>query len=316
MYDVVDEHEYKDIVNKRRQREDFVVDDDGIGYADDGEEHLAEDRKASRGAADQQAGGTIDQDALKKKARKLNQARQRSAAEGSGNIASFLRQGPGPTKASGGGRGQRALHGSLDLDSLLDGLDAAPISASTSAKQPRKRPAASAGRPRVAPSPAQSASPATETPPPADEPFADQMELPEVEEEDAPTPTKRPVDADADTAAAAVADGPTTAAPAKKRSRFGKPSSTELAPTAAVQAAEQARVEQDAQARAAASPAMASGAPALAEAMTLGEGRCCLVAPPSCNSPPLLNLLVLVLLLPLPVCWQASRLTAGRTGLL
>ena len=40
IYDVVDEDEYQELVKKRRHREDFVVDDDGLGYYDDGEEHI------------------------------------------------------------------------------------------------------------------------------------------------------------------------------------------------------------------------------------------------------------------------------------
>lgn len=38
IYEKVDEEEYRDLVEKRREREDFVVDDDGLGYHDDGEE--------------------------------------------------------------------------------------------------------------------------------------------------------------------------------------------------------------------------------------------------------------------------------------
>ena len=49
VYDVVDEQQYKEIVRARRNQEDFVVDDDGTGYYDDGEEHLfeADDSKDS-----------------------------------------------------------------------------------------------------------------------------------------------------------------------------------------------------------------------------------------------------------------------------
>jgi DNA polymerase alpha subunit A len=42
VYDVVDEKQYRVIVRNRRKQEDFVVDDDGTGYYDDGEEHLFE----------------------------------------------------------------------------------------------------------------------------------------------------------------------------------------------------------------------------------------------------------------------------------
>ena len=43
VYDEVDEDTYKELVKSRRQREDFVVDDDDLGYADDGEEHIQND---------------------------------------------------------------------------------------------------------------------------------------------------------------------------------------------------------------------------------------------------------------------------------
>lgn len=42
VYDVVDEEQYAEIVRKRREMGDFVVDDDGTGYMDDGEEHFWE----------------------------------------------------------------------------------------------------------------------------------------------------------------------------------------------------------------------------------------------------------------------------------
>lgn len=38
VYDMVDEDEYAKIVETRRKESDFVVDDNGIGYADHGEE--------------------------------------------------------------------------------------------------------------------------------------------------------------------------------------------------------------------------------------------------------------------------------------
>jgi len=38
VYEHVDEEDYRNLVDKRREREDFVVDDDGLGYHDDGEE--------------------------------------------------------------------------------------------------------------------------------------------------------------------------------------------------------------------------------------------------------------------------------------
>ena len=56
IYDVVTEEQYRELVNQRRKGEEFVVDDDGTGYYDDGEEHLfdvaeGDDHKYSREAS-------------------------------------------------------------------------------------------------------------------------------------------------------------------------------------------------------------------------------------------------------------------------
>jgi DNA polymerase alpha subunit A len=72
VYDVVDESEYRALVAARRQREDFVVDDDGLGYHDDGEERLGDeadhdddDRNNAR-KRDAVGGAALTQKALKK----------------------------------------------------------------------------------------------------------------------------------------------------------------------------------------------------------------------------------------------------------
>lgn len=44
IYDEVDEEGYKDVVRKRLNRDDFVVDDTGEGYADDGREEWQNER--------------------------------------------------------------------------------------------------------------------------------------------------------------------------------------------------------------------------------------------------------------------------------
>lgn len=81
VYDEVTEEEYQELVRKRQQADDFVVDDDGLGYADDGEEFI-ENADGSEGAAggrgDKGGGrkgvnGKINADSLRRKARKLNQ---------------------------------------------------------------------------------------------------------------------------------------------------------------------------------------------------------------------------------------------------
>ena len=44
IYDEVDEEGYKNVVRKRLNRDDFVVDDTGEGYADDGREEWQNER--------------------------------------------------------------------------------------------------------------------------------------------------------------------------------------------------------------------------------------------------------------------------------
>ena len=85
VYETMTENEYREYVERKREREDFVVDDDGLGYHDDGEydvramgandEQLAESGKKKR-----RGNGTA---ALTKEA--LRKARRNKAAgEGKG----------------------------------------------------------------------------------------------------------------------------------------------------------------------------------------------------------------------------------------
>ena len=45
LYEEVDEEGYKKVVRARLDRDDFVVDDNGKGYADDGREEWVDDRR-------------------------------------------------------------------------------------------------------------------------------------------------------------------------------------------------------------------------------------------------------------------------------
>ena len=90
VYDVLDEDQYEDLVRKRRQREDFVVDDEGLGYYDDGEEHAyeREEEKLQRNLAEKEARkksgvSTISAEALRK-ARRLGQLSEGSGRGGAG----------------------------------------------------------------------------------------------------------------------------------------------------------------------------------------------------------------------------------------
>lgn len=82
MYDEVTEEQYQELVRKRQQADDFVVDDDGLGYADDGEEFIdrpdgaegpGEGRGAGAAGSRKGVNGKINADTLRRKARKLNQ---------------------------------------------------------------------------------------------------------------------------------------------------------------------------------------------------------------------------------------------------
>ena len=46
MYETVDEEGYKKVVRNRLDQDDFVVDDNGEGYADDGREDWQNERQA------------------------------------------------------------------------------------------------------------------------------------------------------------------------------------------------------------------------------------------------------------------------------
>jgi DNA polymerase alpha subunit A len=138
LYDEVDEDAYTEIVAARRKREDFVVDDDGLGYDDDGEDHLFDGPDAAtlnkRGVH-----GNLDAKGLKK-AKKLKgqmQASSSSGLEGGGSsvtdagILGYMKTAAekktvarGPKPVTIGGLSAPAKP-SLDLDSMLNDLSAA-----------------------------------------------------------------------------------------------------------------------------------------------------------------------------------------------
>ena len=56
VYEEVDEEDYKKVVRGRLDRDDFVVDDNGEGYADDGrEEWMGEKRYDSASGSDEES---------------------------------------------------------------------------------------------------------------------------------------------------------------------------------------------------------------------------------------------------------------------
>ena len=128
VYDLVDESEYVQLVEKRRQGNEFVVDDNGLGYRDDGEEVLGvkedEFEKKKRILAGDIDEPDYDEDISKKKAQRLNKA----AAQGIGmanTMFSYVKTGQTTTKmASSAITAQQ----DLDIDKLLDDVSAKPQS--------------------------------------------------------------------------------------------------------------------------------------------------------------------------------------------
>ena len=116
VYEQVTESEYADIVRKRRQNEDFVVDDDGLGYFDDGEEHFGEDEAEGLEKAAPKQRGVIharSKDAVRK-ARKLKEARSDDGVQTS-KMTQFL--------GSEAPKAKKPVTKQLDaFESLIDGL--------------------------------------------------------------------------------------------------------------------------------------------------------------------------------------------------
>ena len=144
---IVDDDQYREIVRNRRKQSDFVVDDDGSGYYDDGEEHLfnadldapaggagSSGSKSSRAPQFRGAGAMeLNSKGRKKKgggglsmaalARGREQAREKHAASAAGtkNIgAMFLGMSKKGVSASAGPNKQSSAD--FDLDSMLDDL--------------------------------------------------------------------------------------------------------------------------------------------------------------------------------------------------
>ena len=108
VYDEVNEEEYEKLVNARREREDFVVDDDGLGYHDDGEEYFGErDEDGKKEAVKVKRGinASLDEGALKK-ARMLNEQSKGEEEGGGSSMLGFVRMGG---KGEGEKLGQRKV---------------------------------------------------------------------------------------------------------------------------------------------------------------------------------------------------------------
>jgi DNA polymerase alpha subunit A len=157
VYEQLDEDEYQALVQSRRDREDFVVDDDGLGYNDDGEEFYndddrAHDRDSSTKRKQQKA--TITAQALKKARRDraaLNStstdATNDASAHNTQSMWNFVRPGGATnnstTIASHGNNSNSHRNAASNnsrikmnnLDALLDQLDDDAPTASASFKR-------------------------------------------------------------------------------------------------------------------------------------------------------------------------------------
>eukprot|EP00554_Chaetoceros_debilis_P005310 CAMPEP_0194075076 /NCGR_PEP_ID=MMETSP0149-20130528/2112_1 /TAXON_ID=122233 /ORGANISM="Chaetoceros debilis, Strain MM31A-1" /LENGTH=1588 /DNA_ID=CAMNT_0038755433 /DNA_START=89 /DNA_END=4855 /DNA_ORIENTATION=- len=129
VYEQLPEDEYQELVDRRREREDFVVDDDGLGYHDDGEDNIydSDDRNSpSQKSKKKQANEShaLTARALKK-ARRDKDLRKKgessstsTGAEGIKSMWDYVKPGVNSNKAK-----KKSSNGmGAGLDSLLDDL--------------------------------------------------------------------------------------------------------------------------------------------------------------------------------------------------
>ena len=122
VYDMVDEEEYAKIVETRRKESDFVVDDNGIGYADHGEEVVGviEDahdakRRMKEAAEEGDSKGA-------KRARKLAEASAAfGQAPGQRSMNSFVRTGQSTVQRVSAAKDPSKQTNLLDIDALMGG---------------------------------------------------------------------------------------------------------------------------------------------------------------------------------------------------
>jgi DNA polymerase alpha subunit A len=75
IYEEVDEEGYKKVVRERLDRDDFVVDDNGDGYADDGREEW--DTQRDYESSDEELGGKLGKRGVKKRKREEDEKKDR-----------------------------------------------------------------------------------------------------------------------------------------------------------------------------------------------------------------------------------------------
>lgn len=87
LYDEVDEEAYKKIVRRRLDEDDFVVDDNGTGYADDGREEWDNERRYDSDESDG------DYPLRGKAAKRKRENEERKKEEISNGIQKYFNQG-------------------------------------------------------------------------------------------------------------------------------------------------------------------------------------------------------------------------------
>ncbi|KAL9613668.1 MAG: hypothetical protein Q9167_001797 [Letrouitia subvulpina] len=89
LYEEVDEDNYKKVVRERLDRDDFVVDDNGEGYADDGREEWMDERRYDSGS-----GSEVELPLKGKAAKRKREEDQAKAEKTSYNINKYFSNGP------------------------------------------------------------------------------------------------------------------------------------------------------------------------------------------------------------------------------
>ena len=90
IYDIYSEDEYRKLVQTRREQEDFVVDDDGLGYYDDGEEHCWDGDDDERGGGKKGGGNRNNNNTLTAALTSKALSKARKAAQSTYKAASVL----------------------------------------------------------------------------------------------------------------------------------------------------------------------------------------------------------------------------------
>lgn len=117
VYDTVDEEGYKKVVRSRLNQDDFVVDDNGDGYADDGREEWQNERQYSSDSDDE--GLPLKGQAAKRKREEDKEKLERT----NHSIANYFGVGSGPTVAKTKIKVQSTVEDEAFMASLLGEMD-------------------------------------------------------------------------------------------------------------------------------------------------------------------------------------------------